>query len=368
MKRRATDPVPGIVRIYGSVRTAHLERFAVMAPSTVLYRSHRYDYDDSAVAPERRPRRMSRLGTVGHLLRHRYGVAELNEPLVWRRWPDLAAQILAIRLRGGWGRRRTVISAYCIGFSDPAGEIRDRFRVLPAAPVRWAARAIGRVLTRGFDRLAFGTSGSLELYRQLVGARTVDRRAELFEALPAPCDCPADDRQTGELLFVGAFSDRKGIRQLMAGWDEIRSARGDLTLTLIGKGTLADEVTAWAADRPEVTVVIDPPRPEIHRAMRRAAALVLLSQPVGAWREQVGLPITEGLSHGARILATEQTGLAPWLAAHGHVVVDADVGAAGVGRAILAVLDGPPPGESVLADLPAVDQRLAADTWMTRTD
>jgi hypothetical protein len=42
---------------------------------------------------------------------------------------------------------------------------------------------------------------------------------------------------------------------------------------------------------------------------------------VRGWREQLGLPILEGLSHGSRIVTASETGLAPDLSRDGHFVI-----------------------------------------------
>lgn len=378
MTRRpaATSPAPtspgtthDAARVYGNLRTAHLERFARMVPADVLFTRTRYDYDETAAAPGTRPVRLSRIGVVRHLLTHRYRAVELNEPLAANRWLDVAAQLVAIRLRSGLGRRRTRVSAYCIGYSDPAAEAVDKRPWLPFPLARLTTRVMANVLVRGMDRLAFGTTGCRDLYTGYVGRRALEPKSALFEALPAPCDCPSVPAvESAPLLFVGAFQERKGIRQLMAAWEVLHAAHPDQRLHLVGKGTLLDEVTAWAAPRPEVELDVDPPRPHIHAALRQAKALVLLSQRVGAWREQIGLPIVEGLQHGLEIVTTSETGLAPWLDAHGHVVVGPQDTPASVAAGIRRALTSGRSRAELLSELPDTDRRIAADRWMLGDD
>ena len=173
-------------RVYGFLRTAHLERFAHMVPADVLFTRNRYDYDETQAAPDARPLRLSRWGVVRHLLTHRYRAVELNEPLASNRWFDITAQLVAIRLRGGLGRRRTRVAAYCIGYSDPADEAVAKRPWIPQLPARLATRVMAAVLVRGVDRLAFGTTGSYELYESYVGRRVLSRRARMFEAQLLP--------------------------------------------------------------------------------------------------------------------------------------------------------------------------------------
>ena len=355
-----------ILRIYGSLRSAHLERFREMAPAEVVFHRTRSDYDESLTDPLAAPRRAGRLGVVARLVRRPYDVVEVNEPVMVQRWPDLLAQIAAIRLRGVFSRRRGRVVAYCIGLTDPAEELSRRSR-LPPRLTRPIARIVMTVLVGGMDRLAFGTTDARELYASYVPAARLDRVSRTFEALPAPCACleaRTDRRQPDTLVFLGAFDERKGIERLMPAWDELRARDGDARLHVIGAGPLAAEVAEWASRRAEVTLAIDPPRPSIHRILRESTALVLLSQPVGAWREQVGLPIVEALGHGCEVIASSETGLATWLAEHGHAVVDPLVAPTELADVIAAVLRAPRPPETVLSDLPSSDQRIAADGWL----
>lgn len=361
----SADTRPAL-RIYASLRTAHLERFREMVPAQVRFHRTRYDYDESLADPDAVPRRTSRLGVVAELARRPYRVVEVNEPIMPERWPDLAAQIVAARLRGLLSRRRELVVAYCIGRTDPAEELSRRWRVPPRLARPLARVAVG-LLVRGMDRLAFGTTGARELYACYVGPARLARVARLFEALPAPCECRAGDTSRARpdtLVFLGAFDERKGITRVMAAWDELARRSSALRLHVMGTGPLADDVASWAATRPEVTLDIEPSRAQIHRALRESAALILLSQRVGPWREQIGLPIVEALGHGCAVIASSETGLAGWLQAHGHAVVDPLAEPGELADVIATVLGAGRPVADVLADLPRSDRRIAADAWL----
>jgi len=135
-------------------------------------------------------------------------------------------------------------------------------------------------------------------------------------------------------------------------------------LHIIGKGPQLDEVRAWSSRHENVQLTVDPSRARIHEAYRRSESVVLLSQRVGAWREQVGLPIVEGLAHGCRIVTTDETGLADWLDSHGHTVIawpnDAESTRRALDRSMRTLLTP----DQIRASLPRLDQRAAADHWM----
>jgi glycosyltransferase involved in cell wall biosynthesis len=165
-------------------------------------------------------------------------------------------------------------------------------------------------------------------------------------------------------VFVGAFNERKGVLQLLETWPTVSARRPSARLRVLGKGPLRPVVEAAAAADPSIQVEVDPGRAAIHAALRRAKVAVLLSQPWRGWREQVGLPIVEALAHGCHVIATDQTGLADWLRAHGHTVVPASASTTVVADALVTALDSCRSAESVLEELPDRDGRLAADEWM----
>ncbi|AEE47161.1 glycosyltransferase [Cellulomonas fimi] len=352
------------VRLYETVRTAHLERAHELAPASIVYRRRRYDFDDDLARGldlvEAGPLRAARV-----LLRSDVRELEINEPLMVSSLRRTALALAAVDLRRLLRRPRTLVVTYAIANDDPFRPparpgLRGRLRrLLDARLIALVARRV--------DRVVLGTPAAQELYAARVPGLLAHAEHVLLPALPTACGCgPLDAHDPDEVLFVGAFEERKGVPQLLAAWPLVHAARPTARLTLVGKGPLADDVHRFAAERPEVTVVVDPPRPQVHARQRRAAVAVLLSQRTRTWREQVGLPVVEGLAHGCAVLTTTETGLASWLREHGHGVVEPTAAPADVAAALLALLDRRRPAADVLADLPDVDGRLAADTWLLR--
>ncbi|WP_116449784.1 glycosyltransferase [Blastococcus litoris] len=362
-----SDGAPSRARVYGSVRSAHLERFRTMTPALVIHRDRRYDFDPALAAGGPSPlRQLGRAATVLHLLRTPYDAVELNEPLMVSRWGSVAAQVAAVRLRGALTRRPAAVGAYCIDLTDPVDRLALS-RHVPRPLGRWWSRRVLRFLVGRMDRLAFGTEGSRQLLERYVDPAVVATRARVFPAVPQPCDCPAGGvRDAATVLFVGAFKERKGIRQLMEAWDALPADAG-LRLRLIGTGELLPDVRTWAAAHPEVSLVVDPPRAEVHASLRAAHVLVLLSQRSGWWREQVGLPILEGLSHGCEVVTTDETGIADWLHRHGHRVVPVSADAPEIAAALRSAAAAGRTAEEVTADLPRTDTRADADRWLLGT-
>lgn len=338
------------VRLYQTVRTAHLERAAALPPATIVFRDRRADFDPTLAEGLD----LLRAGAVRAAWAIR-GARELevNEPLMRSALPRTAVVLALLAALG----RRPVVGTYAIENLDPfAAPLPPGLRGLRARWHRARDRALAAYVARRVDRVVFGTDAARDLY----AGRFRPGVGVLIPALPAPCGCGDPDPASGSVLFVGAFSPRKGLAELVAAWPHVAAEHPGAHLTLVGAGPLLP-LAQEAARREDVTLVVDPPRAEVHRRQRTARVAVLLSQPRPRWREQVGLPIVEGLAHGCTVVATSETGLAEWLAGHGHVVVAPDAGPEAAGAAIVAALrDGRSP-EQVRADLPDLDGRLAAE-------
>jgi len=349
------------LRIYGSLRTAQLERLSQMDPSLMWYLDTRPDFDESLIDLESPPVQMSLREILLGLTKRHFERIEVNEPALVAQWKLLIPVLLILRIRGFLTRKRSTVVSYCIENFDPATIAQQRWG-LSERSARLLAWIVMQLLVRGSDRLAFGSRGSQHLYESYVGKACLNSRSWLFEALPSRCACLSDahsKRDSDGVLFLGAFVNRKGILPTLDAWQTLQGIRPETRFTLIGAGSLQPQVESWAVAHGEVCVLLDPPREQIHRALRENSVLVLLPQ-----KEQLGLPILEALSHGCEVVTNSETGLASWLAAHGHEVLPPDSSAEAVADAIAMALDRAALREGSLKDLPTTDQRIEADHWL----
>ncbi|MGI5193281.1 glycosyltransferase [Streptomyces sp. CA-288835] len=116
--------------------------------------------------------------------------------------------------------------------------------------------------------------------------------------VPEPGVCRAGDAE--HLLYLGRLAEAKGVRLLMAAWDEIAASGGvGVPLVIAGAGPLEQEVTAWAAGRDDVRYVglLDPA--ESRKAVARSVAVVAPS----TWLEAFGLVVVEAMAAGVPVVA-----------------------------------------------------------------
>ncbi|WP_225827727.1 glycosyltransferase [Streptomyces naphthomycinicus] len=102
------------------------------------------------------------------------------------------------------------------------------------------------------------------------------------------------------LLYLGRLAEAKGVRLLMAAWDEIAAGGGvGVPLVIAGTGPLEREVAAWAAGRDDVRYagLYDPA--ECRQAVARSVAVVAPS----TWLEAFGLVVVEAMAAGVPTVA-----------------------------------------------------------------
>lgn len=288
---------------------------------------------------------------------------EINEPLMLSSLPGSFLALNGLRIGSLFTGKKTIVVTYAIGNTSPFRQMAtNKFRTQLR---RKMESVLARLVLHRIDRLAFGTEAAQSLYHEILPARPHGMTEKLIPALPAPCACnPLIAPEDNRVIYLGDLSHRKGFPALVEAWPGVLAQQPDARLTILGKGAMEDLAHSMEARHPSVEVHIDPERAEIHRQLRRAKVLVLPSQATPTWREQVGLPIVEGLAHGCRIVTTTQTGLASWLSDHGHSTLEPDIDPAMLAETLRTHLCSPMDKDSVCATLPDQDGRLAADVWL----
>lgn len=369
------------VRLYEQVRSAHLERARDLAPAAIVYRVKRYDFDPTLTDGVE----LAQAGTLAAArlaMRSRITRVEVDEPLYLDSLPRTAAVLAVLGMKRLGGAPRAEIATYAIEDLDPFAarppRVRSRVR-------RSLERVLAGYIWHRLDTVVYGTSEAGALYGSTF--RHSPRRQLTVEALPSPCACldhpagsgtatstaTADGAPAGPVqrdpdgvLFLGALSPRKGFADVLEAWPAILSRHPGARLTIVGAGELLPQAEAAAAADLSIRLIVDPARSVVHDELRRAHVLVLPSRRVGTWREQVGLPIVEGLAHGCEIVTTSETGIAEWLIDAGHVVLPAEVLSAGLADGVVDALVNPRTSDDILADLPGVDGRIAAGRALFR--
>ena len=366
-RRPVINVGPRRARIYHTARTAHLERSLQLEATDLLYGQKRYDFDEGIAKEASQRSRLQQVGD-GHLawtlLRRPYDGIEINEPIALESVRRSALALAAVALSDALRGQRTSIVTYAIG-NVPLSELprpRGKARLGRLLDERLAPR-----VWRRCDRVVFGTGAARDAYALSFGPPGADMLIMTVPPLPTPCSCPPPETNDGDeqrLLFLGDLSARKGFDTVVATWPAVRARLPAARLVIVGRGAMLEQAKALAAGDAAVSLMIDPPREDVHRQLRRASVVVLPSQPTSGWREQVGLPLVEGLAHGCTIVTTDETGIADWLRHHGHHTVPAHSSSTLLEDEIVAALERPQAPDDIYGSLPDRDGRLTADALM----
>ncbi|MFF8643129.1 glycosyltransferase [Streptomyces sp. NPDC015345] len=102
------------------------------------------------------------------------------------------------------------------------------------------------------------------------------------------------------LLYLGRLAEAKGVRLLMAAWDEIAASGGvGVPLVIAGAGPLERAVSAWATGRDDVRYVGLYDTAQCRQAIARSVAVVAPS----TWLEAFGLVAVEAMAAGVPAVA-----------------------------------------------------------------
>lgn len=354
-------PPPDSIRLVPELCAVHLERTPQMTAAVSLYCGLKYDLDGLPIPPEHE--RVSILGAARRLFSAQQRTLELPEPL-WMRF--LPAWLL---LSSSWRfgalvarrRRRTVVHAMEL---TPLPRLLGGRRPTSRVTTACTAALLGLVIRSSVDRICFASGPARDLYHSLPFVAGVEYRTIL--ELPSPGPGTASRAVPSSVAFAGLLADRSGVHELMRAWPAVEQARPDAHLVVLGGGPLLEEVRSWAALAPSSRSVLGQvTRDEVLSHFARTQVVVAPSVPDGRWTEQIGLPIKEGLAVGATVVTTAQTGLAPWLEEHGHVVLPVDGHRVpDLTAGLLRAINAPLPRADVIAALPAVDGRIESDRWL----
>ncbi|MDF2994255.1 MAG: glycosyltransferase [Microbacterium sp.] len=358
MRYEAEQPAPRYARYMPQLRSAYIERFRGGPHALTMYTNEEY-LDPGLVDPVQY-RQVSRRQLLRVLATGTWDVVALPEPLWIVEMPYSLTAAVVAKGAGLLRRRRVRVVSYAIENSPVA-----RLLGLPTRiPARLRSFALGLAVlpySLLIDRIAFGTGGAAENYRfplspfRGLGAR----RAREFAPLAPACDCTAGEADPDLVLFLGPLEERKGLDTILEAWPLVLAERPSARLVVCGDGPLRSAVDELAESYPSVTRVTGASRGEMHRLLRAATVLVSLPRTTRRWREQIGLSLTEGISHGCHIVTTEETGFAGWLASQRQTVLS-NPEAREAADGIASALGAPQPVE----ELPALSGRAQAEWWM----
>jgi glycosyltransferase involved in cell wall biosynthesis len=211
--------------------------------------------------------------------------------------------------------------------------------------------------------MAFGSDAAHWCYTQ---AKLVPSKCEtaIFLDLRPSCQTEADVIKHQKVTFLAALEKRKGLTDLLDAWRLADLDQDGWALHVAGSGPLTATVIGAATADSSIHYLGELDRAQIHALLAESAIVVLPSQPERGWKEQIGLSIVEGLAHGCQIVASSDTGLAKWLAEHGHTVLPPGFTTDDLARALRMACSRLMSSAVIRSSLPSNDGRMSAEKWM----
>lgn len=116
------------------------------------------------------------------------------------------------------------------------------------------------------------------------------------------------DKNDTVLLYVGQLIKRKGLKELIGGFEKISFSNKRITLVIVGEGKLGKEIESFINDRPEVKIRLLGylGYNKLPEAYALADVLILPSK-----EEVWGLVVNEALASGIPVLVSKFAGCVP---------------------------------------------------------
>jgi glycosyltransferase involved in cell wall biosynthesis len=308
--------VPSL-RIVPNLRSSVVEE----KPSTqlVLFTSQLGDSDAALLGPTVRP--FTWTAFLRAISAPELELMEVAEPLWLGEWVRALRYVVLLRVLRALlpARRRVAVATYAIENLD--ARERLSYRTLDSRPLLGAVASRLLTLAVGvsllpLDVVVFGTSGAAENYRRVFGRFLRRTRCEVLPPRVDACrvcgpEIARDAPRDPTVVFLGAPGERKGFAVLMAAWERFGAHDRGWRLVVADPDGHADPVLP-----PGVSIRRKLPRDGVHALLRSGAVVAMPSVRLRRWREQIGLPLVEGLAHGCRVVTTTETGLAEDLRGH----------------------------------------------------
>jgi phosphatidylinositol alpha-mannosyltransferase len=178
-----------------------------------------------------------------------------------------------------------------------------------------------RFASRLDGRIAVSPAAARFMLRYFPGDYEIIPNGIDFERFATPAPCPPEiQRLQPYVLFVGRFEERKGLSTLLKAFAQLRTARADVNLVVIGDGAGRAHHETWVASRRIGGVqftgrVSDDVLPTYYQN-----AAVFCAPNTG--NESFGIVLLEALAAGCPVVASNIEGFAELVVygAHGLLV------------------------------------------------
>lgn len=364
-----------VVAIIPQLRNAVIE--AAVPGACILYFSKRAETDEQLLRKNEDVQRFTGRRFLRAISDQELRLLEVAEPMWIKEWPrQLALALICKFWRRLLGLPAVPVGVYAIEnlhsnsrFVPPS---LDKYPKAGSVFAWVSARAVDASGRWALDRVVAGTPGALSNYNHCLPRTMAHVDSMLMSPDLSPCGCVRPSAECGPgadpprvLQYLGEGAMRKGLPTLLEAWRRC----GDLIaegwcLRLTGPG-----VASWGPDERGFIFEETVTRDEVYVRLEEASVVVLPSERVPRWREQIGLPIVEALRHGCTVVMTSESGIVDSVAARGDVYVVAPGDAAALAHGLREAATATQHRRSFERDwVHRVDNRRDVWAWLGRSD
>lgn len=353
------------VHYWPELRSKHLNSASMQSGSLFLVQKYKTDFDVTKIPANAQIRSAGVWKSIFIIFKARPEVVEIPEPLYYRYLLKTVLLVSAISLLSKFRKCPPKFVTFCLENGDKGLMPR---RLSYISSIIWVAAItpLVRYLVQKLDKVAFGSElaqNTLKTWLTKNQIVDLDSKSRYFPQLPSKCEChPELKKVEGSVLFIGELEARKGIPLLIQAWEEHSKEFKNSTLTIAGSGSLKSAVDQLALRNNNVNFLGQVNRDTVHKLMRTNQIVVLPSRRSGSWREQIGLPIEEGLAHSCSLIASEDSGLSNFLIENKQQVLKWDFSLEELVVALRSSTLNPVVVSS--EKLPTRNQRGVAEDWL----
>lgn len=295
------------IELVGELRNDSLEKN--YNSCQIVYFSSRLELDTNLLAAQKNVKKFGLKLLFANARNRSLLIIEIPEPLFLKFWFQGSSCAIIIKLIRKILWRETVIVTYAIENLDANAICSVPFFNNNYYINKVFSKILKSTLVATSSCISvagFGTKSAEKNYLDNGFFKSGRINKFLSQEILQSCDCEFSNIvKKKSIVFLGERSYRKSTDELYSVFLALSALNDKWLFHMVGPS-----IDTYATPNPlNFKISGKVPRREIHKILSESSLLILPSRRLPRWREQIGLPIIEGLKHNVHVIATKESGL-----------------------------------------------------------